>query len=259
MISQVYKVKRSIRLFTQSSGKYLRARDVRRPPFYLKANQTVCEIYAPNSVGSSCVYVEIVGDDIYQSGLWLKRLPLKPTILDVGSNFGLFSCWIKIRYPNASVTAIEPHPDVIPYLGLNAKTFDFKVIPKAVAPNNKPVLLNTSVDPTTSCVLDFPENAEPQLSIDATVVESISWEEVFQDHTGPIDLLKCDCEGGEKMLLNNPALLRKSRIIVMEYHFSHVDETWVIDQVRNAGFTILSNSVGPYSGHFIAAQEWLDN
>ena len=255
MIFQMDKIKRSLRLFSQSNGKYLRARDLNAPPFYLKANQAVWEICAPDTAGSASVYVEIVGDDIYKSNLWLKRLPSKPTILDVGSNFGLFSCCIKIRFPKASVTAIEPQPDMLRFLNLNATAFDFKVIPKAVAEDNKPVLMNTSGDPTTSFVIDSPIYAELQLSPSTIVVESISWQEVFQGNTGMIDLLKCDCEGGERSLLSNSALLKRSRIIVMEYHFSHVDQTWVMERVKNAGFTVLSNSVGPYSGHFIAVQE----
>ncbi|QPN70341.1 FkbM family methyltransferase [Synechococcus sp. CBW1108] len=249
------KIKRSIRLSSQSNGKYRRVRDLHRPPYFLKANQTVREICAPDTPGSSSVFVEIVGDDIYNSKLWLKRLPCEPTILDVGSNYGLFSCWIKIRFPRASVTAIEPQPDMLRFLESNAKAFDFKVIPKAVAEDNKPVLMNTSGDPTTSFVIDFPDSTEPQLSPNTTVVESISWQEVFHGNTGMIDLLKCDCEGGERLLLNNLSLLKKSRIIVMEYHFTHVDQAWVLDRFNNAGFTILSNSVGPYSGHLIAAQE----
>lgn len=78
--------------------------------------------------------------------------------------------------------------------------------------------------------------------------------DLFKYLPTPIDLLKCDCEGGEKWLLSKLSLLRLSHIIVMEYHFDHVDESWVLEQLRLAGFNILNNSTGPYSGHVIAMQ-----
>jgi len=43
--------------------------------------------------------------------------------------------------------------------------------------------------------------------------------------------------------------------LAMEYHLSHVKEAWVINQIRLAGFVVLSNIVGPYSGHLVAVQK----
>ena len=67
--------------------------------------------------------------------------------------------------------------------------------------------------------------------------------------------MKCDCEGGEQALLANINLLKRSRVIVMEYHFSHVKEAWVINQVKLAVFVVLSNVIGPYSGHLVAVRD----
>ena len=251
----MYKIKRSFNLCVQTAGRYWRAKNVGKPPFVLYWRNRLYEIQAPGSRGSTSVFVELIGDDIYKSSLWLKRLPERPIVLDVGSNFGLFSCWIKIRFPKALVTAIEPHPDVLPFLERNASAMEFNVMPKAVAQGGCPVLMDISSDSTTSCVLDLTDNSNSLSGLSTVKVESVSWEQIFADHSDKVDLLKCDCEGGEQALLANINLLKRSRVIVMEYHFSHVKEAWVINQVKLADFVVLSNVIGPYSGHLVAVRD----
>ena len=252
---QMHRIKRSFRLCVQSAGRYWRAKSVGKPPFVLYWRNRLYEIQAPASRGSISVFVEVIGDDIYKSSLWLKCLSEKPIVLDVGSNFGIFSSWIKIKFPKALVTAIEPHPDVLPFLERNAAALGFNVMPNAVSQGGHPVLMDISNDSTTSYVLDSTDSANSLSGLTTVKVESVSWDHIFDNHSDKVDLLKCDCEGGELDLLSDINLLKRSRVIVMEYHFSHVKEAWVINQIQLAGFAVLSNIVGPYSGHLVAVQD----
>jgi FkbM family methyltransferase len=44
------------------------------------------------------------------------KLPNPSTIVDVGANFGSFSRALKLKHPDAKITAIEPNPSLIPGL-----------------------------------------------------------------------------------------------------------------------------------------------
>lgn len=83
-------------------------------------------------------------------------------------------------------------------------------------------------------------------------MEAITWHQLFDRFTSEIDLLKCDCEGGEKWLLEDRGLLSNVKILVMAYHISDVSEDWAIGQHRAAGFRILSKTSGPFSRHIVA-------
>lgn len=72
-----------------------------------------------NKYETDFVYHEIFERQLYfQNGINLKR---RATVLDIGANIGLFSLYIRERYPDSHVYAFEPIPDVYRCLVKNSK------------------------------------------------------------------------------------------------------------------------------------------
>ncbi|HEY2573318.1 MAG TPA: FkbM family methyltransferase [Verrucomicrobiaceae bacterium] len=242
-----FKLRRSWNLGRGTGGRWWRARQV-CPPFFLKIGGACASVAAPETTGSSSVFVEIIGDDLYRKRLWEPRLPARPRILDIGANFGLFSSWLKLMRPDAMVTAIEPNPEVLDHLRKNAAAFGFDVVAKAVAPRAEPVRLSTGCDTTIAQLLP------PEDSRDGVEVSAIPPCEIAALGYPRIDLLKCDCEGGEQWLLQDPGLLSITDVIVMEYHFDQVKQEWVREKLTHAGFDILVDDPSSASGHVVAVR-----
>jgi len=55
-------------------------------------------------------------------------------------------------------------------------------------------------------------------------VPAITLEQAFERIPEDIDVLKCDCEGGEYELFLNAEVNKKVRKIVMEYHIANVEK-----------------------------------
>lgn len=239
---------RAFRLWRRSGGHYRSASGLSGPPFWLSSGSKLAQVHAPATAGSGCVYVEILGDDLYQCGAWLKRLPSNPTVIDLGANYGLFSCWMRLLHPGADIIAVEPNPEVLAFLLQNSREFNFAVIPKAFSQTSEAVLLSLENDSTLAHVVSSDQSSK------AARVEGICARQLLEMSGPRIDLLKCDCEGAERWLLEEGAFLQSVGALVMEYHLEHVAEIQVLKALRDAGFRILSNRSGQVSGHLVAVR-----
>jgi FkbM family methyltransferase len=230
-----------------TDGRWHRAREI-SAPYYLYNGESSIEVEAPATDGSACVFLEIIGDDLYRTSQWLGDLPKAPRIIDLGANFGLFSAWMRILLPESVITAIEPNPDVLPFLIKNANRFGFEVIQAAVADSSDPVLLSNQCDSTIAQIV------KGGSSENMVTIAGISPKQLSELGSPRIDLLKSDCEGGELFWLQCPSLLHRLDRIVMEYHLSHVERTWVRTQLLLHGFHILHDECSEISGHLFAAR-----
>jgi FkbM family methyltransferase len=206
------------------------------------------EVDAPASDGSACVFLEIIGDDLYRTSQWLGTLPKAPRIIDLGANFGLFSAWMKILLPESVITAVEPNPVVLPFLIENANRFGFDMIQAAVADSSGPVLLSNRCDSTIAQVVV--EGA----SENTVSVAGLSPTQIAEMGEPRIDLLKSDCEGGELVWLQSTSLLGRVDRIVMEYHLSHVKREWVRARLSTHEFHIMHDECSETTGHIFATR-----
>lgn len=71
--------------------------------------------YVSGEFEARFIYAEIFQDHNYDH----EALPERPVIVDVGANIGLFSLFVKRRYPQASVIAFEPAPENVTALRRN--------------------------------------------------------------------------------------------------------------------------------------------
>lgn len=71
--------------------------------------------YATSKDEAQFIYKEIFEDECYN----FPNLPEAPFIVDAGANIGLFSLYMKQKYPSAKILAFEPAPETYDILSRN--------------------------------------------------------------------------------------------------------------------------------------------
>jgi FkbM family methyltransferase len=152
----------------------------------------------------------------------LENLPL--TIVDCGSNIGLFGAWLLNNAEVKKIISIEADPENY--------AFQKEIIEKNKY-SNKIQLLNRAIWPDSESSLkissDFRDGQQwakrvvPSAETLDDTVKSISLNQVFENYLDEeIHILKIDIEGAEKAVFENEAgfdqMLRNTRIIAIEIH-----------------------------------------
>jgi len=175
---------------------------------------------------------EIYLDKVYDfSGVVYSSLR---SILDLGANVGLFATYIAALNPLAAIYCFEPSTMNYRILcrniernKINAKTFQM-----AVSVNDGPGYLSLKDSSTEYTLVDIPDKNTEN-------VKRVNFEQVFSlCGVERFDLLKCDIEGHEKLLLdnaNNDLLLRFNHLIV-EWHHTWEELEALVDHLRKIGF-----------------------
>lgn len=149
----------------------------------------------------------------------LKMLDIKPkTIIDAGANIGLFSVFIKNKFPDAKIVAIEPDKDNYQMVLKNTEKYDdISVINCGLW--NKSTMLKV-YDKYNSgkwgmVVEETSDTSDPQ------AVWSISIGDIIEKYGfTSVDLLKIDIETAEKYLFDESckSWLPKVKVIAIELH-----------------------------------------
>ena len=140
--------------------------------------------------------------------------------MDVGANIGVFSLWAAMKGAGR-VLAFEPGGDAYDLLVLNAREngLDPVIRPQRLA------VVGEAGEPvrfaTTSSVYHSIETA----SENAEWVETTDLRRIIAE-TGPVDLLKLDCDGAEYAILlsGGQAEFEAIRAIRLEYHRGRRDQ-----------------------------------
>lgn len=149
-------------------------------------------------------FSKIIIEDCYR----LSEIQYAQTILDIGSNIGLFALAARRRFPNATIHCYEPNPTVIPYLQSHCAQAKCQVFPVAVGLSEGQVSLRTDDEGTLfSTTIADSRGAIPQVSFGNVVAK-----------LGPVDLLKLDCEGAEWEIFEDLTTWKSVRCLTMEYH-----------------------------------------
>lgn len=167
---------------------------------------------------------ELYAQDIYK--LHSLSLPNAPTILDVGAHIGSFSVAIHTRYPDAVITAFEPHPSNFSFLKKNAPFA--KCVNAAVSSNEGEAHLG-----------DHKASSAYALSDSGIIVKTVTLDS-YINSANHIDLLKVDVEGAEKDIFEHlePEMLKRINKIMMEIHPPHKTE-WFSSLFKRAGFSVI--------------------
>ena len=172
---------------------------------------------------------EIHGQDTYR----LKEisLPKRAVVLDVGAHIGSFSVAIHSKFPDAVITAFEPHPSNFRLLQENAPFA--RCIPKAVSGVAGKAFL-TDHKASASYALSLSETDTP--------VDTVSLGDYLRE-VPRVDLMKVDIEGAEKDVFEHlePELLSKVDRIMMEIHPPHA-VAWFTERFKAAGFVVIAKN-----------------
>lgn len=176
-------------------------------------------------------YQEIFVNQHYQ----FKSATRKPNIVDCGANIGLSVIFFKKLFPECSILAFEPDPDLFGLLRRNVDQLQYR-----------DVTLHQQAIWKEDTTLQFrreggfsgriPRSAD-EVTASVVNVKAVRLS-TFLDQ--PVDFLKIDIEGAEGEVIRECApQLGNVRNLFMEYH-SHVAEPQTLHEIllilRNAGF-----------------------
>lgn len=149
-------------------------------------------------------FSKIVIDDCYR----LREVENVQTILDIGSNVGLFAIAARRRFPHATIHCYEPNPAVVPFLQSHCAQAKCQVFPAAVGLGEGQVSLRTDDAGTLfSTTIADSLGGVTQVSFASAVGK-----------LGQVDLLKLDCEGAEWEIFDDLKTWKSVRCLAMEYH-----------------------------------------
>jgi len=137
----------------------------------------------------------------------------KPTtIVDAGAHIGLASIDFAQRFPDATIIALEPHPDNFALLEANTKAYsNIHTLNAALWPTEGSLEISNPGASTWSFQCDPNQNGD---------IKAVTANSILTDFKiGTLDLLKIDIEGAEKELFaTDTQWLKKVTSIIVELH-----------------------------------------
>jgi len=142
------------------------------------------------------------------------------TFVDIGANVGTTSIMARILFPRARILAFEPAPETFEKLSF-FKSWFIECHQLALGDGTK-----LSYDKSGHSGLSkfYSEQEKKWWKQDQIMIESKTLPQIFQDHKIDIEkpyIIKMDCEGGERFILNDNnaiELVRKSVQSIFEIH-----------------------------------------
>lgn len=194
-------------------------------PKKVRFNQKTVSLIAPQQPGLAWDCINIFLDDEYG----IEQLGFTPkTVIDVGANIGLFSLKCALHFPEINIVAFEPNPDLHYYYTQNLKNFNAQLQPYAVGLEDGYVQMEGHDAESRMGKTISSDYGIRQMAV-ATVLDGIP---------EMVDFMKMDCEGAEWEILQSPQLIRKVRVIRLEYHLINRSLTEFKTLVESTGFKI---------------------
>ncbi|MBZ6295943.1 FkbM family methyltransferase [Streptomyces olivaceus] len=214
--------------------------------------------YTSSEAEARFIHREIFQGDTYD----LDGLPEAPVVVDAGANIGLFTLFVKRRYPAARVIAFEPVPDNVRVLRKNLRLHgihDVTVHPVCLGAEPAAAadftyfrrMPGNSTRHPESLALQKrlmaghmgEEQAEAALEPTRITVPVDRLSDVLAARhpgTGPIDLVKIDVEGAELDLLRgvDPADWARTRAVIIEVSGLDGVRAQVERALRESGLTV---------------------
>jgi FkbM family methyltransferase len=171
---------------------------------------------------------------------FLNNLSADSNSLDVGANFGYFSCLMAHRAHSGMTIGVEPDAAVYELLrdNLNINNYEFraKAMHAAISDAAGSLTLyrrrtrsgNTSIIKATAADVQYLGEAPPEVF----QVECLSIDQLLPQFNGRIDFIKIDVEGAE------PLAIRGARRTIETNAQLRIVMEWSPGQIRAAGFDI---------------------
>ncbi|KAK1979504.1 FkbM family methyltransferase [Colletotrichum cereale] len=223
------------------------------------ANGFSCYTTCTSKDEASFIYKEIYEDQCYDG----TELPESPFIIDAGANIGLFSLYMKKKYPSATILAFEPAPETYDVLrrnlelhnmsevetyayGLSSKATTTKLTYYPNLPGNSTLRPKEKVELKSAIAEHFGEAAANHNFAGAQEIEinlqRLSHFLGSREGLEKIDLLKIDVEGAELDVLLGVDDIHwnMTRNIVLETAVNSGVKPEIEKLLRDKGFIVTS-------------------
>ena len=146
----------------------------------------------------------------------------RPVVVDVGANMGQFTTAVKAFWPEATILAFEPDPDVHAVLADNARRLG-GVTTRAVALGTETARLPLHRHHLSAMSTLRPGLVETYAAGHTVEVLVVRLDDATE-HLTTVDLLKVDVEGFEvEVLRGAPRLLQRTRFLLVEVSLGRAD------------------------------------
>ncbi|QKY21771.1 FkbM family methyltransferase [Halolamina sp. CBA1230] len=170
----------------------------------------------------------------------LERVRPDDVFWDIGANIGTYSCYVGQKVERT--IAVEPFPDNARRAQKNCQLngIDATIVKYALGEHReKASLAPPESDQSVAGVGTFSlqNTSTSSESIDVNVVPG---DELAREESLPLpDVMKIDVEGGELDVLEGfDNGLRNARIVLVEVHPSHVEQSEVTDVLESGGLSV---------------------
>jgi len=138
-----------------------------------------------------------IGHEEAETAFVGRLAPRLRSFYDIGANYGWYSRLVGNRAPAARIVAVEANPNLIPHLIPNAPRA--RVLNAAVTDSPGELTFHLS---SNSALSSAPRPVGAPVTVVATKLDDITADDA------EVDLVKCDVEGGEMMVLRGARELR---------------------------------------------------
>jgi FkbM family methyltransferase len=193
----------------------------RGPDTLVFKTRTGLTIECPNRPGARVPIYEIFAEDCYHFEWFLGPLMRRPIdVINVGGQIGTFDCRLAQLHPHARISSYEPSRFSAAILRRNLERNGFadrvEVMQAALA--------------ATIGMAEFDDNeggsgqnslvSGARGSVATTTVKTTTFDAAVAAPSGPFDVVKIDCEGGEYdlVLASSPASWASVQRVVIEFH-----------------------------------------
>lgn len=188
----------------------------------LRINSFVHRVFLKNYGGPVYVRpsdVSEIYEILYREDYWFKEMREAnfDVVLDLGAHIGLFTLWIKSKYPHVTVHCYEPDPETFALLQKNTKTLD-NVFLHQEAIGNFTGESTFYVDPKRHALSSL--RASPGKKPINCYVKAL--DDVIK-MLGKVDLIKFDIEGAELEVFSGSSQVKGVSHLVGEVHGKAVD------------------------------------
>ena len=183
--------------------------------------------------------------EVFLQGVYngaVERFPECRKIIDLGAHIGLATLFFAIKYPQARIASVEPHPVNYELLTENLRPLiaEGRCVPIRAAVWSTERWLQP--DPTRPlerfnafAVQESIAGQEGSLRVEGISIASIMEKASFES----VDLVKMDIEGSEvELFRKNTDWLASVRALAIEFHGSSRSDCDFDDTMRRYGFTV---------------------
>jgi FkbM family methyltransferase len=187
-----------------------------------------------------------IGHEVVSTYLWERYPPRIEAAVDIGGHIGWWTRLLKARYPGARIAVVEPDDESFELLERNVGALSGVTLHHAACGYiATPMSIARHAENSGGVCLVRPEDGPGLMATGWTLQDDVplmTLEAVVEQLTeGPIDLLKCDCEGGEYDIFRNASLacLRKVRNLIGEHHGTvELFRDEIGGRIESAGFSL---------------------